>query len=460
MSRAISRAVSGAMPRASFGGRLIRRMRGKVAASSMRLPGMSWLGRCAGSLGPGLITGAADDDPSGIVTYSIVGAQQGMTLLWLAWPTWPLMAAVQMMCARIGMVTGQGLGSVFERKFPRAVVIVVCCALFVANTINIAADLSGMADAAEMLSGLSAYFFIPLFGAGIALAMVKCRYEMIATILKWLVLSLFAYVVTAFWAHPNWSEVAKATFVPALPKGRQIWEAIVAVLGTTISPYLFFWQSSQEVEETKAERKLRIPRRTTAIRARLVDRMMDVGAGTFLSNLIMFFIILTAALTLHRQGTTNIETSKQAAEALRPLAGNFAAGLYALAIVAVGLLAIPTLAGSAGYAFCESFNRPRGLDRDFAHATAFYAVILLSVGFGVGMDFVGINPMRFLFLSAVINGVLAPFLLFGILLIAGDAKIMKNETSSFLNRAAVGVTTLAMFAAAAAMFYGVWQGDS
>jgi len=447
---------------ASLGGRVTRKISDKIAASPMHLlvPGVSWIGRCARSLGPGLITGAADDDPSGIVTYSIVGAQQGMALLWLAWPTWPLMAAVQMMCARIGMVTGQGLGSVFERKFPRGVVIAVCCALFIANTINIAADLSGMADAAEMLSGLSAYFFIPLLGAGIAFAMVKCRYELIATILKWLVLSLFAYVATAFWVHPNWGEVTRATFVPALPKERQVWEAIVAVLGTTISPYLFFWQSSQEVEEAKAKGKLRIPRRTAAIRTRLVDRMMDVGAGTFLSNLIMFFIILTAALTLHRQGTTDIESSKQAAEALRPLAGNLAAGLYALAIVAVGLLAIPTLAGSAGYAFSESFNWRRGLDRNFAQATAFYAVILLSVGFGVCMDFIGINPMRFLFWSAVINGVLAPFLLFGILLIAGDAKIMKKETSSLLNRAVVGMTTLAMFAAAAAMFYGAWMGDS
>ena len=434
--------------------------RGAALPRHLKVPGVAWLSRCVRSLGPGLITGAADDDPSGIVTYSIVGAQQGLALLWLAWPTWPLMAAVQMMCARIGMVTGQGLGSVFKKKFPRAVVIAVCGALFIANSINIAADLSGMADAGAMLSGLSAYFWIPLFGAGIAFAMVKCRYEVIAAILKWLVLSLFAYVATAFLVHPNWSEVAKATFLPGLPKGQKIWEAIVAVLGTTISPYLFFWQSSQEVEEAKAKGTFRIPRRVGAVKTRLVDRMMDVGAGTFLSNLIMFFIILTAALTLHRQGTTDIETSKQAAEALRPVAGNFAAGLYALAIVAVGLLAIPTLAGSAGYAFSESFNWPRGLDRKFPQATAFYSVILLSVGFGVCMDFIGINPMRFLFWSAVINGVLAPFLLFGILLIAGDAKIMKKETSSLLNRAVVGLTTLAMFAAALAMFYGAWKGGS
>ena len=315
---------------------------------------VSWAKRAVNSLGPGLITGAADDDPSGIVTYSIVGAQLGMALLWMSWVTWPLMAGVQMMCARIAMITGQGLGNVFTKKFPRGVVIGVCCSLFIANTINIAADLSGMADAAEMLSGMPSYVFIPVFGIGIGFAIVKCRYELIAAILKWLVLSLFAYVITAFLVHPHWGAVMKSTFLPGLPKGAKIWQSIVAILGTTISPYLFFWQSSQEVEERKAKGHPVLPRRMTAvIKTKLVDRMMDVGAGTFLSNLIMFFIILTAALTLNRQGTTDIETSKQAAEALRPLAGNFAAALYALAIVAVGLLAIPTLAGSAGYAFSE-----------------------------------------------------------------------------------------------------------
>jgi NRAMP (natural resistance-associated macrophage protein)-like metal ion transporter len=411
-------------------------------------------------LGPGLITGAADDDPSGIVTYSIVGAQHGTALLWTAWLTWPLMAAVQMMCARIGLVTGQGLGNVFKKKFPRSVVVAVCIALFVANTINIAADLSGMADAADMLSGVPAYIFVPLFGAAIAYAMVRCRYELITAILKWLVLSLFAYVVTAFLVHPHWSDVAKATFFPALPKGQQIWQAIVALLGTTISPYLFFWQSSQEVEEQKANGDLRIPRRIRAIQSRLFDRTLDVGAGTLLSNLIMFFIILTAALTLNRQGITDIETSKQAAEALRPLAGNFAAALYALAIVAVGLLAIPTLAGSAGYAFSETFNWPHGLDKKLPQATAFYTIILLSVAFGVGIDFLKINPMRFLFWSAVVNGVLAPFMLAGILLIARDAAIMKKQPSSLLNQAAVAVTTLAMFAAVLVMLYGAWAGTS
>jgi Mn2+/Fe2+ NRAMP family transporter len=415
--------------------------------------------RAVGALGPGLITGAADDDPSGIVTYSIVGAQQGMALLWLSWLTWPLMGAVQMMCARIAMVTGQGLGNVFTKKFPRSAVIGVCCALFIANTINIAADLSGMADAAEMLSGISSYIYIPVFGIGICAAIVKCRYEMIAAILKWLVLSLFAYVATAFLVHPHWSDVAKATFLPTLPKGEQAWESIVAILGTTISPYLFFWQASEEVEERKAK-GLGIPRRFSVSKAKFVDRMMDIGAGTLLSNMIMFFIILTAALTLHRQGTTDIQTSKQAAEALRPLAGNFATVLYALAIVAVGLLAIPTLAGSAGYAFSETLNWTHGLDKKIARAVPFYAVILLSVGCGICLDFLGINPMKFLFLSAVINGVLAPFLLVGILLAARDATIMKKQPSSLLSQIIVGITTLAMFAATFGMFYGIWKGDS
>ena len=283
--------------------------------------------------------------------------------------------------------------------------------------------------------------------------------QLIAAILKWLVLSLFAYVATAFLIHPHWGDVIKATFLPSLPEGAKVREAIVALLGTTISPYLFFWQSSQEVEDLKAKHQLRIPRRTHAMRERLFDRAIDVGLGTFLSNLIMFFVILTAALTLHQRGITNIETSRQAAEALAPLAGNLAAGLYALAIVAVGLLAIPTLAGSAGYAFSEAFNWPHGLDKKFSQANAFYGVILLSVAIGICSDFLKINPMKFLFWSAVINGVLAPFLLCGILLIAGDRTIMKQQTSSVLNRTVVGVTTAVMFAAALAMFYGIWHGD-
>lgn len=424
-----------------------------------RIPGVAFIARWSKKLGPGLITGAADDDPSGIVTYSMVGAQHGMSLLWTAWVSWPMMAAVQMMCARIGLVTGEGLGKVFERKFPRSVVVTVCCALFLANTVNIAADLSGMAAAGEMLFGVNALILVPLFGAAVAFALVYYRYERIATILKWLVLSLFAYVAAAFMVHPHWGDVAKATFLPSLPQGAQVWQSIVALLGTTISPYLFFWQASLEVEEAEANGQSRRSRRTRVTRTRLLDRTVDVGLGGFLSNMIAFFIILTGALTLHARGITDIQTSRQAAEALAPLAGNFAAGLYAVAIVAVGLLAIPTLAGSAGYAFSEAFNWPHGLSKRFSEANGFYGVILLSVGLGICSDFLNVNPMKFLFWSAVINGVLAPFLLCGILLIAGDRTIMKTQPSSLLNRIVVGITTAAMFAAALAMFYGIWNGD-
>ncbi|MGB8754358.1 MAG: Nramp family divalent metal transporter [Pseudolabrys sp.] len=418
-------------------------------------PGL--LRRVARALGPGLITGAADDDPSGIITYSMAGAQHGMALLWLAWITWPLMAAVQMMCARIGMVTGKGLGEVLTLKFPRAVVVVACCALFMANTINIAADLAGMADAASMLVGLRPTLYVVLFGAGIAVAMVRCRYAVIAAVLKWLVLSLFAYVVTAFLVHPNWPEVASATFIPTLPEGPTMWQTVVAILGTTISPYLFFWQASQEVEEQTLQRRYGV-RRRPATEAKLVDRMLDVGAGTFLSNLIMFFIILTAALTLHAQGKTEIATSREAAEALRPLAGDFAVWLYAVAIIAVGLLSIPTLAGSAGYAFGETLRWPNGLDKKLRDAVCFYTTIILSVAIAVLIDFLKIDPIQSLFWSAIVNGVLAPFLLVGILLSARDPRIMKKQPSSVAAQAIVGVTTLAMFGAAGVMLWSILQG--
>jgi NRAMP (natural resistance-associated macrophage protein)-like metal ion transporter len=418
-------------------------------------PGL--LSRVARALGPGLITGAADDDPSGIVTYSLAGAQHGMAFLWLAWITWPLMAAVQMMCARIGMVTGKGLGEVLMLKFPRSAVIVACAALFIANTINIAADLAGMADAASMLFGLSPPVYVVLFGAGIALAMVRCRYALIAAILKWLVLSLFAYVVTAFMVNPNWPEVARATFIPTLPEGQAMWQTVVAILGTTISPYLFFWQASQEVEEQTLHGRYGV-RRRPATESRLVDRMVDVGAGTALSNLIMFFIILTAALTMHAQGKTEIASSREAAEALRPLAGDLAVWLYAIAIIAVGLLSIPTLAGSAGYAFAEALHWPAGFDNKLRDALSFYTTIVLSVAIAVLIDFLGIDPIKSLFWSAIVNGVLAPFLLVGILLSARDMRIMKKQPSSVAAQAIVALTTVAMFAAAGVMFYGALQG--
>ena len=276
------------------------------------------------NLGPGLITGAADDDPSGIATYSTAGALLGTGQLWTALITWPLMASVQMMCARIGMVTGAGLAGALRKKFPKPLIVIAASALLVANTINIGADLSGMADAAEMLSGINSHYFVILFGLAIAVATVQFRYHQIANVLKWLALTLFAYVITGFVIGPDWSKVAHDTFVPSLPKGHEGWAMLVAILGTTISPYLFFWQSSQEVEEEKAIGRRMLAWRQGATRREIGVRKMDVGTGTFFSNLVMYFIILSTALTLHAHGTTNIETTKQAAEALLPLAGKSA----------------------------------------------------------------------------------------------------------------------------------------
>jgi NRAMP (natural resistance-associated macrophage protein)-like metal ion transporter len=404
------------------------------------------------ALGPGLISGAADDDPSGIATYSIAGAQFGTSLLWTAWLTWPLMGAVQMMCARMGMVTGRGLAGALRQRFPRWSLVAVSVALLVANTINIGADLAGMADAAETLSGVNSHAWVVLFGVGIAWATIRLRYYQIAAVLKWLALVLFAYVITAIHVGPDWGSVLRDAFVPSMPRGREGWAMLVAILGTTISPYLFFWQASQEVEEEKAMGKRMLRSRLGATSREITDRKIDVGVGTFFSNLVMFFIILTTALTLHRHGMTRIESSRQVAEALRPLAGRFAELLYTIGLVGVGLLAIPTLSGSAAYAFAETFGWRQGLDRKLGGARYFYGVVVLSTAAGIALDFFGVNPVRALYWTAVINGLLAPVLLVAILIVACDAKCMQGQPSSFLGRAAVGLAALLMFAAGVGMF--------
>ncbi|MEY4484336.1 MAG: hypothetical protein RL693_1788 [Verrucomicrobiota bacterium] len=404
------------------------------------------------NLGPGLVAGAADDDPSGVATYSIAGAQQGTTMLWTAFLTWPLMCGVQFMCARIGMVTGEGLASALRKKFPRPLLIMASLALLVANTANIGADLAGMADAAQMLTGISSAFYVVLFGVGIAVATIMFRYHQIASILKWLALSLFAYVITALLIGPDWSQVAHDTFVPTLPKGREGWATLVAILGTTISPYLFFWQASQEVEEEKGKGRLTLRDRQGATNVDLLKRKIDVGTGTFFSNFVMYFIILATAMTLHKHGITEIESSKQAAEALLPLAGRFAYLLFTLGIIGVGFLAIPTLSGSAAYAFAETFHWKQGLDAKLKQARGFYAVVIFSTLIGIGLDFADVNPLKALFWTAVINGVLAPFLLVGIVLVASDRKIMRNQPSSKFSLVLVSITAILMFGAAIALF--------
>lgn len=409
------------------------------------------LRRIVSSLGPGVIAGAADDDPSGIATFSITGAQFGVSLLWTALLTWPLMAAVQMTCARIGMVTGRGLAAALKKKFPRPVVLLAALALLGANTINIAADLAGMADASAMLTHVSSHLWVVVFAVGISWATIRLNYSQIAHILKWLAVILFAYVITAFRVHTEWGAVLRATFIPSVPHGREAWQTLVALLGTTISPYLFFWQASQEVEEEKAGGRKTRRSREGATHSEIIDRKLDVGIGTFFSNIVMFFVILATAMTLHRAGLTHIQTSAQAAEALRPLAGEGAALLYTVGLIGVGLLAIPTFTGSAAYALAELYGWRQGLDEKIGKARAFYAVVLLSTAVAMIMDFSNVNPVRALYWSAVINGVLAPFLLVGIFLVGIDRKLMLGQPSSRIGRTAVVITAVLMFVAAGVM---------
>ena len=408
--------------------------------------------RFLGALGPGVTTGAADDDPSGIATYSVTGAQFGTSFLWASWFTWPLMGCVQMMCARIGMVTGMGLAGAFRQKYPRWLVAAISLALLAANTINIASDLAGMADAADMLGAGSSHVYVWVFGLGICAATVWLRYHQIAGVLKWLALALFAYVITAFLVTPHWTPVLRAAMLPALPHGAAGWATLVAILGTTISPYLFFWQAGQEVEEEKAKGRRVLISRQGATDGELRDRRIDIAAGTFFSNVVMFFIILTTAMTLHAHGITSISTTREAAEALRPLAGDHAYFLYTLGLVGTGLLAIPTLAGSAAYAFAETFDWAYGLDEKFGDAISFYSVFIIATVGGAALDLFKVDPIKALFWTAVINGLLAPFLLIALLLVASDGRIMNGQISSRPTRWIVGITTVIMFGAAIAMF--------
>jgi NRAMP (natural resistance-associated macrophage protein)-like metal ion transporter len=404
------------------------------------------------SLGPGLITGAADDDPSSVGTYSVVGAQLGTSVLWTAFITWPLIAVVQMTCARIGMVTGRGLARALGEKFPRSLVAAIALALVIANTITVGADLSAMADAAEMLTTLNSHYYVVLFGVTIGMGTVLFRYRRIANLLKWFAFSLFTYALTALVVHPDWSEVLRDTFRPTWPAGHTAWAGLVGILGATISPYLFFWQAALELEE-KRDPGAGLQSNGPAVTAtRLNKRRFDVAFGTFCSNLAMYFIILTTAMTLHRNGITDINTTRDAAAALKPLAGPLAMMLFTIGIVGVGLVAIPTLITSSAYALAETFRWKDGLHRGFRAARSFYSVIILSCLVGIALDFTNVSPMRALFWAAVISGLIAPFLLLGILMVASDRKIMRERPSPLAARLVVGVAALAMFGAAIGMF--------
>ncbi len=409
------------------------------------------LGRFWRTLGPGLITSAADDDPSGITTYSLAGAQFGTSLLWMSVLAWPMMWAVQLMCARIGMVTGRGLMAAMRHQFPRPVLFIVCGALFVANSINIGADLHGMADAAELVTGVWSRLWVVLFGVGILWASVQMRYAHMARVLKWLALFLGAYVITALLSHPDWKAALRDSVIPQLPNDAEGWGMIVAILGTTISPYLFFWQAASEVEEEKSIGRAKAER-FGATAVELSARNVDVGAGAFVSSGAMYFMILTTALTLHRNGITHPETSTEVARALEPLAGRGAMLLYTLGLLGLGALAIPTLAGASAYALADLLALRQGIDEKFHRARSFYIIMMVSVAGGIAMDVVDISAVRAMYLSAVLNGLVAPLLLIGIVIIARNPAQMRGQRSGAWSALLVWLTAIVMLGAAITMF--------
>ena len=401
-------------------------------------------------LGPGVITGAADDDPSGISTYSVAGATFGYTTLWTALLSFPLMAAVQFMCARLGMVTGCGLASVIRSRYPRWVLWLACSLVIVANVFNIGADLGGMADAMQMITGIRAYYWTPFFAIVIIVLLFRTSYRLMARIFKWLTLVLFAYVITAFLAHPNWRAVLLSTFIPHIEWSKAYISVLVAILGTTISPYLFFWQAAQEVEEDRDRGKMTVAQRKGSTNAEIRRAKRDVVTGMLLSNLVMYFLILTTAATLNAHGLKHIETARQAAEALRPLAGPGAYWLFTLGMIGTGMLAVPVLAGSCAYAIAEGANwKAASLNLHPPVARKFYAIIGVSIAIGLALDFAGLNAITMLFWSAILNGLLAPPLVVMVVLLTSDKKVMGNRTNSRAMKW-LGWTCAAVMTAAAA----------
>lgn len=403
-------------------------------------------------LGPGLITGAADDDPSGISTYSVTGASFGYLPLWTALFSFPLMAAVQLMCARLGMVTGRGLAGVVRRYYPRWVLWSACTLLIIANVFNIGADLGGMAEATEMVTGIKSYYWTPLYSILIILLLFFSSYRQFARIFKWLTMVLFAYIAAAVLARPDWHSVLNATFVPRVEWSSAFLATFVGILGTTISPYLFFWQASQEVENERAQGKRTVKQREGATIKELRVARTDVFTGMFFSNLVMYFIILTTAATLHAHGQTNIQTAREAAEALRPFAGNGAYLLFTIGIIGTGILAVPVLAGSAAYAVAEAAAWRGTLEDPPRLSPRFYGLIAVSMLLGLALDFVGFNAVRMLFYSAVLNGVLAPPLIVLVAILTSKSEIMGIRVSSRPLRYLGWATAAIMTAAVVGMF--------
>lgn len=408
------------------------------------------------ALGPGLITGASDDDPSGIATYSQAGAQFGFSMCWVMLFTFPLMAAIQEISARIGRVTGQGIAGNIRKHYPKSLLRVIVALLLVANIINLGADLGAMGDAVALLIGGSPRLYVVAFALGCAGLETFSRYERYVVLLKWSSVFLLAYVATALVVDTPWGLVARDTFIPTIRLDTGYVVAIVAVLGTTITPYCFFWQSSQEAEDERidphAQSLLDAPEQAKVQIGRI---RLDTYVGMGYSNIISLFIIITTAATLNAHGITNIATSAQAAEALRPIAGAFTFALFAVGIIGIGLLAIPVLAGSCAYALGEALDWPTGLDRLPLDARAFYGTIIVATLIGIVINFVGLDPVKALFWAAVINGVVAVPLMIVIMIMAMAPKVMGQFTLS-RTLCTMGWLCTAVMTVAVGIMFATW----
>jgi NRAMP (natural resistance-associated macrophage protein)-like metal ion transporter len=408
-------------------------------------------------LGPGLVTGASDDDPSGIATYSQVGAQFGYGMLWTMVVSYPLMTGIQEVSARIGRVTGCGISANLRRCYPRSLLGAVIALVLVANIFNLGADIGAMGATAQLLLPGKDWIYVVAFGVVSLLLQIFVPYTSYVKYLKWLTLSLFAYVATAFFVKISWHEVVRATVLPQLSWSKDYLTGLIAVLGTTISPYLFFWQASQEVEDlksTRGEKPLKRARRQAP--AQLGRIRVDTYFGMALSNAVAFFIILTTAATLHAHGQTDVSTAAQAAQALAPLAGRGASILFACGIIGTGMLAIPVLAGSAAYAMGEGCNWTTSLEKKPKEAVGFYTIIAAATLVGIALNFIGINPIRALFWAAVLNGVLAAPLMAVIMHMASSKKVMDKFTIPLYLRV-VGWTATAVMLAVSIGVFATWK---
>jgi len=399
-------------------------------------------------LGPGLTTGASDDDPSGIATYSQAGAQFGFQFLWLSLLTFPLMSVVQEMCARIGLSTGRGLAANIRSHFSRRTLYISTLLLFAANAFNIGADLGAMAKGAQLLDkSLSYGMLVVMFAVVMLLLQIFMPYARYAHYLKWLAMVLLAYVGSALLAHLNWGDVLHHAVTPTIHWTKEQILLICAILGTTISPYLFFWQTSQEVENEIMEGKTSIASRKGSDKEEIKAMRIDVWSGMLLSNIVMFFIIAACGAILFPQGITHIQTASDAAEALRPFAGDATYFLFAIGIIGTGLLAIPVLAGSSSYAISEGLGWKEGLYRNLRQAHAFYGTLIISVLLGLSLNFIGLDPIKALIYSAVANGIVAPVILTTIVIISSNKKIMGEQVNK-RSTTFIGWLVVAMMAAA------------